>query len=278
MSCQRKYFLQKIAKADVDSDADVDTKHFRLGKAFHQLLEDVFHDTSLIDGNSIRGVCDTYTLNFDVDGPHLLALLRHFKVVQKKHGLIATHCELEILTPNFRGFVDVIHKDPNSEDWWISDIKTSSSYFGMLHSKLETDWQLNLYAHHAPYIAEKTGYKLENFKGCRYLLNVKSKLKKATGESFLTYADRLRYSTSSHDIWISKEDLDTNRAYEVFSGAYAEIAHLHAMNGSNQILALKNAQPNFNSCTNYFKACEYWSSCHKKTFSEGRKKNVNSST
>jgi hypothetical protein len=269
MSCNRKYYLSKVAKCPIDSDASTDTTPFNFGKAFHKLLEIVNHDVSQITKRTIDEVCEFYNLPKEEHGPHLFALLRHFKKIQAKNGLVATHCEVEITTPEFRGYIDVILKEADGNGWWIGDMKTASSYTQFTNSKLHSDWQLNLYTKHLPQICEATGYKEEDFKGCRYLLNVKSRLRPKKDDDFRSYAERLEAAITSFDIPVSKDELQPDTVYYIFKMAYKEIQSLHKMKD-----AQKYALPNFNCCTSYFKACEFWSQCHGKTFSELKEREV----
>lgn len=265
MGCNKKYYLRKVARVKPDEDADVDTESFRFGKAFHKLLEDCMHNVSEITKRKIDEACDLFLLDKMDHGPHLFALLRHYKKVTAKNGLIATHCEVEIVTPVFKGYVDVILKEADGPGWWIGDIKTAAGYSPFVNSKLHMDWQLNLYTLHVQDIALKTKHSPEDFKGCRYLLNVKSKLKRKESDDFRSYAERLEKAVSSYDIAIPKEELQAVATYQLFKTVKKEIDALHKMKPE---LAAKQVLPNFNCCTSYFKSCEYWSQCHGKTFTQ----------
>lgn len=274
MSCNRKYYLNKIAKVSPDPDATVDTLAFRFGKAFHKLLEDVGHNVSEITKSKIDQTCEDFDLVGLEHGPHLFALLRHYKRLQAKNELVATHFELEVVTAEFRGFIDVILKDKDGPGWWIGDMKTAAAYSPFLNSKLPTDWQLNLYARHVPEIAGLTGHKVEDFKGCRYLLNAKSRLKLKKDDTFKSYAERLEAGITSFDIPVYKEELQPDSVYAIFRLAHKEISSLYKYKSQN---AVKLALPNYNCCTSYYKPCEFWSQCHGKSYSELQEREVLSS-
>lgn len=271
MGCNRKYYLKKVARVAPDVDAEVDTVQFKFGKALHWILETVQHKTGDVTKRKIDEACDQFGLTKEDHGPHLFALLRHYKKLQQQNGLIPTHYELEILTPTYKGYVDVILKDSDGPGWWVGDLKTGSTYSPFLNARLHMDWQLNLYSKHLDEIAAATGYKPEDFKGCRYLLLQKSKLKRKETDNFMSYAERLLKATAGYDIAIPKEELSPDGIYSVFKLAKVEIDALHKMKPA---LAMKRALPNFTCCTSYFKSCEFWAQCHGKTFTELKERTV----
>lgn len=270
-NCPRKYLHTKVVKTEVDKDADVDTFHFRLGKAFHKLLEDSLHDLSRINMDILNAVTEEFGLSED-DGAHLLAMVRNYCRVRKKSGLTVTHAEIEIVTPIFRGFVDCILKEDDGDGWWIGDLKTGSSYDKFLNARLPSDWQLNLYAYHVDELAALTGFKAKDFKGCRYMLTVKSKLKRKAGDSFKDYMMRMDAAITSYEIPVLASELNPKETYSAFKMAHLGISSLYKM---KRKMAETNAPCNFNACSSYFKPCEFWSNCHGgKTFTDSLERDV----
>lgn len=267
MTCARKYYLAKVKKAPIDDDSVEDTLALRYGKAFHKLLEDSNHDISRVRGSDIKKVCEEFELEFDTVGPQLVGQLRNYRRIREQHNLSVIKCEVQILTPVFRGFIDVVLKDEDG-GWWIGDIKTASSFSQHLLSKLRTDWQLNLYSYHIKEIAAALSLDHLEFKGCRYLLNLKSKLKRGANESFADFAGRCADSQAAYDIAVGVDELVPDTIYNIFSMIKVEIDFLHKAKKSD--VAERRAVPNFLSCANYFKACEYWSNCHGGKFTELR--------
>ena len=274
MSCARKYYLGKVKRVPIDDDTEEDTLALRYGKAFHKLLEDSMHDVSKVKGSNIKAACAEFELDFETVGPQLVGQLRHYrKIRNQQDGLSVVKCEVQVLTPTFRGFIDVVFKDKNG--WWIGDLKTASSFSQHLLSKLKTDWQLNLYSYHVKEIAAALNLDPEEFRGCRYLLNVKTKLKRGAAETFSEYSDRCEYSQAAYDIAVEASEMAPETIYNIFSMIKVEIDFLHK--AKKPEVAERRAVPNFTACTNYFKACEYWSNCHGGKFTELRSRKYLSS-
>lgn len=259
LACQRKYYLKKIAKLPADDDASEDTESFRVGKAFHKVLENRWHDLIGLRLTEVVDVVKSFDLDPDHHGPLIFAMLASYKKVHEKAGLIAVACEQVIDTPEFYGFVDVILQGPLG--WWIGDMKTASQYSQHLMPTLPTHPQLSLYAMHVPEIAQAIGLDPALYLGCRYRQTTKSKASKRTSESPTQFAARLMEggSIASYDYVIPKEVMSLEGVW---------FTHKHARGLATSGKEDWQFLPNYGNCLSYFRPCEMWSRCHGKRFSD----------
>jgi len=258
--CARKYFLKKIAKVDIDPDAEESTEPFDVGKAFHQCLEDTKHELAGFSyADCKKVVVDKYKLDESTHLPMIFAMLGKYKSVHEKSGLKAIACEICIDTPEFYGFVDVVLQDQDG-GWWLGDNKTASSYSPSIIPGLPRHQQLNLYAAHAPYIAAKLCLDLAAYKGCRYLITTKSKIARKKGEETKSYIARLSESVKSLDIVLPAAAMAPEVAYSVHAEVVAKIKKSKGKEA--------DYAPNFGNCFSYFRNCEMFSRCHGRTATE----------
>lgn len=252
-ACQRKYYLKKIAKADIDPDASEDTEALRVGKALHQVLEDTKH---VLDGVTYAAVAATVAAHGLDEGEHtpmIYAMLSRYKVMHAKAGLTALHCEVPIDTPEFYGIVDVVLGDSGG-GWWIGDMKTAAGVSQMLLPTLASHPQLSLYAAHKDVLAGSLGLEPEKFKGCRYRLITKSKLIRRKGEEAAAFIARLSGAVKAIDFILPKERLQMHGAFEALLDARLKIQA-----SGDKVEAFPQ---NYGNCTAYFRFCEYYSRCH----------------
>lgn len=256
-SCARKYYLSKIVKTPIDKDASRDSDATNIGKAFHKVLEDTKHEVEGLKYVKIQETVKSFDLD-DSYSPMIFAMLKKYSVVHRKSGLKAIACEIEIETVSFYGFIDVILQDSHG-GWWIGDMKTASSYTPNLIPTLPSHPQLNLYAKHVNYISQLLGIDEGKYLGCRYLLTTKSKLVPKKDETLQNYINRLTGAIKSIDFIVSKELMNP----ELIVATHDKVFNaLQEMPYNDEYL------PNYGSCLDYHRPCEYWSKCHGKTFSE----------
>lgn len=243
MSCQQKYFYNKIAKVDKDADYD-EGDAMNLGKAFHKVLEMTLH-TQYNDKLILEAMAE-----FEVDRfarPLLTAMLDNYVKLHRASGLKVVKCEFQIVTPEYNGFVDFIAQASNG--WYIGDNKTASAYKEDIVKRLHLDEQVNLYS----YFAEEIGRALDMkgpFLGFRYRQTIKSKAGTPNG---------LAKGTPTYDIEIPAHMLNPRAAWSAHLERHQIALELH--NG----VAPKR---NLNACMDYFRSCEHWSKCYGRLYSE----------
>jgi len=258
IGCGRKYFLKKIAKVAIDPDQSADTVALNVGKAFHKVLEDTQHN---LDGITYKQVHHTVAEFIDAEeyGPMIFGMLAAYKKMHAAAGLEVVACEVELETPEFFGIVDVVLKDPRTGDWWIGDMKTAAAYSAALLPTLPRHPQLNLYAHHAPMLAEKFGMPLDKYAGCRYRLVTKSKMVRKKDEELPALLGRLGKVLKAYDFIVPKALMDSSIIYAI----HEQVAKFVSTQTEEH-----RYPPNYGNCTQYFRPCEFWSKCHGKLHSE----------
>ena len=269
--CQRKYFYRKIAKLPVDSDAVEDYSAFQIGKAFHQCLEDVKHELKDYPLAEVAKVCESYGVTEADSILMIFAMLGEYRKTHEKSGLRAIACEQVIDTPAFYGIVDVVLEETDGS-WWIGDMKTAATFYGLQEKTLQNHPQLNLYARHYADIASKLKIDPDGYRGCRYRVTTKSKLIQKKTEGAKEYIDRMAAGIKSLDFIIPK---DFMRPEEFFKSHQAALRHIE----ENSIKLDPDKFPqNFGNCTAYFRPCEYSSRCYGCNFTEGPKLEVVANT
>lgn len=269
MSCKRKFAYYKIFNYARDLDNEDDALNLRVGKAFHLLLEKSRHLQDPLNLEEVSEVCFDYELDEDMEAM-VLAMLRSYRTLRAKTTLTPFAYEVEVNTPDFRGFIDVVYTDVDG-GWWIGDMKTGASYSIFLNASLNLNWQLNLYAQHKEEVAALVGLDVKKFKGCVYTLVVKSRIKRKPNEDFDSYADRMTKSIVTYEIPIPKDELDPKEIWTQFKTALVQARSLAKMSDK---LCLKTASPNYNACSSYYKPCEYWSRCYGKNYTELKERTV----
>lgn len=256
MNCTQKYFHRKIAGTPPDSDVEEDRRALDLGSAFHNIVEQAKHDNEPT-AKMVKHSAKSYKVEDSMPLLHAMAM-KYFKL-HKKSGLKCAAIEFEISDPSFIGYVDTVLVDAKG-GWWISDLKTASTISELKLARLHTDAQLNKYCKFFESIAKTYGLDPKKFKGARYRVTTKSKLKPLADEAYGSYVKRLFKSVQSIDVVIPKELLNWEKAYEVHK-------KLHALSMKLREGKIK-PRPNYDYCDSYFKPCEYWSACHGKPVSQ----------
>ena len=246
LTCQMKYFHNKIAQTPVDADYE-ESDALSLGKAFHNVLENTMHEryTDALIINAIK----EFNVSME-DKPLLAAMLENYVKLHKSSGLKVVKCELKIETTKYIGYIDFVAQD--EDGWWIGDLKTTSRHDPSILPRLHRDPQMNLYAH----FADDIGRALQMngpFLGIRYRQSVKSKAKTEKG---------LKEGCKAYDIVIPANLLETKDTWSNFEDAHRLVEELHSG------LAPK---PNYNACMEYFSPCQFFSQCHGCLHSEGNK-------
>jgi hypothetical protein len=257
LNCEMKYYLKKVAKVEPDSDAPIDTLAMDVGSVLHRCLELCRHDLPGFKVKTLLDVCEEYGIPDDGhQRPMLWGMLRKYKDLHEKVGLRARAVEMELVDPDFVGYVDVILENPESGEWWITDLKTAASVSKFLRSRLHKDRQLNIYAEK---IARMADYDLKGFRGCRYRVVTKTKIKAREGESFSKTSDRMYKSVRAYDFAIPLEALDPK----------TEGKHFDSLRKRQVSLWKGTRKPvrNLTYCEAYYRPCEYWSQCHGSEFS-----------
>lgn len=243
MTCQQKYFYNKVAQVEKDTDYE-EGESLGFGKAFHKVLECTLH-TSYSDKLILAAMEE-----FNVDRferPLLTAMLENYVKLHKASGLKVVRCEFQILTAEYNGFIDFIAQAENG--WYIGDNKTAARHDPEIVKRLASDEQVNLYSFFAPEIARALGMN-GPFLGFRYRQSVKSKAGTPAG---------LAKGTPTYDIEIPTSLLRPQKAWDAHLERHQLAIDLH--NG----VAPKR---NLNACMDYFRPCEHWSKCHGQNFSE----------
>ena len=257
-NCSQKYYYHKVAE-DISKDPDAEENYdaFNVGKAFHWVMEENMHtDEDLVE--LLEKACNT----FEVEDHQALihAMLLRYLQVHTKSGLTAVFCELQLNTPEFLGFIDIVLEDKATGEWWIGDLKTASRFSEVKVTSLRNDVQLNLYASFAPWIAAELDLDVAKFRGARYRVTTKATLKRKVRESYYEYVRRLAKSVKSYDVVIPIEEMCPQ-------DTFGEHLRLHAITMKMREGTVK-PQKNLSYCDSFFKPCEYWSQCHGKTYSE----------
>lgn len=259
-NCSQKYYWYKVAGVSKDEDVEENYDAFNVGKAFHYVMEMNNHSE-----NDLEKYLEEAVKSFEVEHARgmIHAMLLRYLQVHQSSGLEVVHCEFELSTDMFVGFIDVILKDPNSGEWWIGDLKTASRYSEIKSAMLHNDVQLNLYASFAKEIAEYFGLDPKKFKGARYRVTTKSVLKRKIDESYAAHVKRTAKNVKSYDVIVPIERMDPR-------GIFAEHKKLHKDSIKMRQGKLKPTR-NYSHCDAFFKPCEYFSQCHGCTYTESLK-------
>ena len=251
--CERKYWLSKVAQAPVDSDASIDTEAFLYGKVYHEILEVTRH----------KRPGDLKAVTLQVGKKHGMVRDQIFRVYamadkyyscREQTGLVEVASEIRFQDEDFIGFIDSLIEDPVSGLWWILDLKTSTRIGAMLAARVHKDYQLNFYASFLDDIVKALKLQKAKFAGVRYSICTRPQAKPKRTETLKEYARRATVQYEEYVVDASALDPQMARAFVQ-----------EARDRQNILFKIKNIEetkPNFLSCEDYFKACEYWSHCY----------------
>lgn len=251
LGCEQKYVFRKVQKVSKDEDAPLDTLAMDIGSTIHKCLEDCKHDLNGFDCETLLKEMKNYNVP-EEHGPMLWAMLRKYKVLHERSGLKCPNTEIKLEDEHYLGFIDLVLTDDDG-GWWITDLKTAASISKFLPSRLPMDRQLNIYAH--KYVEKHD----EKFKGCRYRVITKAKLKRRQDESFKEFADRNFESITAVEYIIPKDIMLPEEAGEQFNSIRRLQRRL--------VTGAKKPIRNYNYCDSYFRPCDYWSRCHGENYS-----------
>lgn len=238
-TCQQKYVHKKVLLTPEDPKEEDADEALNFGKAFHKVLEETLH-TSYNDKLIMAAMMEHGVPAYS--RPLLTAMLDNYTKLHKASGLKVIKCEFKLEIPSlYIGYIDFIAQD--SHGWWIGDNKTAARHDPQIAARLHKDPQINMYSHFADEIARALDLK-GPFLGFRYRQSIKSKAGTPAG---------LSKGTPTYDIIIEASALDPKGTWEEFLASHNSALELH-----NGITPKKN----FNACFEYFRPCEFFSSCY----------------
>lgn len=255
--CKRKFWLKK-KKVEIDFDASADTTALRVGKCFHQILEDCNHERERMKSHIIKQAWEDNEIESDTHKGLTLAMAQKYLDLHERQGLKVIGCEMEIGDENVIGYIDAIMADKDGR-WFIVDLKTAGRLGNSLLSRLERDVQLNLYSYYADQVAKQYSLDMAKFAGTRYRVTTKATIKCGAKESLLAFSKRCKERIESYDICIPATSLIPEETWEGVMRVREE---------AEEVLELpeEKVPQNRGYCEQYFKPCEWWSRCYGKPF------------
>lgn len=262
-SCSRRWFLRKVKNAPIDSDADVSTEAFDIGKSFHRCLELTNHNLAGFTLQKCAEVCAEFEVTELDDVSMIFAMLIKYKELHEKGGLKVVACELDVSSGLFTGVVDVVMQDSEGKVW-ITDLKTSGAWYKSMLNTVTSHPQINIYARYIDEILYAVGLKTARFGGCRIRTVIKSRLKKNMKETQGEYIQRMASGIKAFDIAVPASSLNVDRINR---------AHLETAKKIMSATVEDEAyfSPNFGACMDYNKPCNFYSQCHGRNFTESPK-------
>lgn len=254
LDCEERYVHYKIRKTEQDPDY-VKSDALAVGSAFHWILENSRHEKP----KSITADLAHCAADKDIRLPEEEFALVHAMVLrylrlhhQEMPGFKVLEVETEIKTEMFHGFIDAILEDPEGR-WHILDLKTYKTLYRPGLAALPRDAQLNLYAGHAPLLAEMHNLDMKRFGGVRWRVVLKSTAKQKASESTAEFVKRLvDKHISAFDIAVPLEKMAIDERMET---------HRLLWEKSKELQTRKPLK-NFKSCFSFYSACPYFSRCH----------------
>jgi hypothetical protein len=260
MSCEQQYWHKKVAKTPIDADADESTENFDIGKAFHQYLENTKHTKSKSHTAMVATVCKQY--NVFKHRCMIQAMIEAYLDLHIESKLRVIFCELQLSDENTLGFIDVGLVDDRIKEFWVGDMKTAGKIDWSLNAKLPFDYQLNLYSHYAEailgFFPELKGYK---FAGCRYRVTTKPDIMRKDNETDESFIRRTKSFCKSVDYVVPVQVLNPDEIYRIHKENRDRMVQLH--NG-------EVPRKNLGACFNWYRACQWWSQCRGRTYTESK--------
>jgi hypothetical protein len=255
-SCEQRYVHYKVKETEPDIDAEVDTKAFMLGKAFHHVLEMNNHSKNNIH-DLVLEAQERYLLS-DQEAFQIHAMVHNYLDLHLASGLEVVKCEYAIVDKCFIGYVDVVMKDAEG-NWYICDLKTAARLAPDLAQRMSKDTQLNLYTAYRGAIADDLGLDVSKFKGCLYRVTTKVKIKLGKRETPKEYIKRCYDRVDTVEYFVKLEDMKPE-----------EFMERHMIQHKRSMELREGAKPlkNYKACYDFWKPCPYYEKCHGKVFSE----------
>jgi hypothetical protein len=253
-ACQRKWFLRKVLKAPIDSDATEDYSAFMVGKAFHKALEDTKHSLTGYTHAQCVAVCAEFDVTDDSDVLMIYAMLGKYKELHAQEDMRVIACEVVIDVPEFYGITDVVMQDTDG-CLWIVDIKTAATFQQSMLATVSSHPQLNLYAKYFDQVAYAVGLKDAPFGGIRLRTTTKSKLIRKATESATEYIVRMSKGIKSNEIVVPKGSLNVAAISSQHLAAFAKTSTAKAED-------IEKFPCNLGNCMAYFRPCNYYSRCN----------------
>ncbi len=260
LGCERKFYYEKVKKVDNDPDYTENSHALRVGKAFHQILEECNHGEQPCTKQIINKAMADNDIDSDTDVGLIIGMVKKYIPLHEKAKLKCIAIETEVGNgTDYIGYIDAVMGDANG-NWWIVDLKTAAQLSGSLLSRLCNDPQLNLYSNFVDQLCKE--YKSldpAKFSGVRYRVTTKAKIKRNKKETIVEFIDRVVERVESYDIGIPAKDLNPKGAYKRLMGLLDRARKLDGKEESE-------ITQNFSNCESYFRPCPYWSKCYGATF------------
>ena len=263
LGCERKFYYEKVKAVPHDPDYEDNSHALRVGKAFHQILEDCSHGEIPIEAASVNKAMKDNDIDDPTDVHSVIAMVKKYIPLHKRGGLKCVAIETEVGNgTDYIGFVDAVMADEYGH-WWIVDLKTAAQLSNSLLSRLCNDPQLNLYSNFVGDIAKQYDLDPDLFAGVRYRVTTKAKIKLNRKETPAEFQQRVMDRIESYDIGIPASDLDPK-------GAYSRLMRLLKRARGLEEKDEKEVTQNFSHCESYFRPCPYWSRCYGATFTAAK--------
>lgn len=255
-ACEQKYYHYKVEKTPRDADQEDDTTALRFGKALHSVLEDTWHDIEKFTVDILNKRCEENEIDVSNKFRVYSAVMEYYRL-HDASGLRVHTMEYAIKTDTFIGYVDIILFD-DAGNWWIADVKTSSSVQPGLFSRLHRDTQLNLYSFYKDDIGKDLKLDPDKFQGCKYRVVQKTKASPRPNEELYQFEKRVK--GKSYEASISYEDMDTN--------LFVAMHTRYQIKAQRMFDGKVSPTRNYGACFDWFRPCEYFSKCHGCTYTE----------
>ena len=270
--CEARYYFYKVLHLPHDIDANPDRYAFKFGKALHYIMELSFHDRKNFRRQMILDAIEQQELA-EEDFYRLWACAMAYYEGASKSGLRVVICELAIVSPRVKGFIDGVGIDERGR-FWILDLKTTGWWKDLLPLRLPRDPQLSIYTSHLAQVVEalrELGYNvdLQDFAGVAYRAVLKPRVIPRMGqETVAAYTQRA--GVRCNFINILKEDMDVEGVVAEHTAAHTRAMELNRIGEDMGLIPAPRR--NYSACTEYNRTCEYWSQCYGVTVSEMKKK------
>lgn len=258
-SCERKYWLTKVAKVPIDTDCKEDSEPFLYGNVYHTILENVKHRRV----PDLREQVIKFARARDMTREQIFkvyAMVSRYLTAREDTGLQEKVGELRFQTKDYIGFIDSIITDAAGVNWWILDLKTSTQIGKALGARVHRDLQLNFYASFVPMLCQDLKLEEKNFRGVRYSICTRPQAKPKKTETMKEFA--LRAKVNYDEYVVDAKDLRTDIASKFLETARKKQLELF------ELKDIEQTTPNFTSCESYFKPCSYWSRCYGKNVTD----------